>query len=193
LRRLPPGSRIATGVLVLTLPRRMDLAPADAADADHADVAVVIQRADLQLKRAFGIDLWRPDLLDEGFEQRAHIAGADGLVQPGVAVQRRGVNHREVQLLLFVGGTQPVEQVEGAVQYPVWPGARPVDLVDDHDRPKSHGEGFLGDEAGLRHRAVHRIHQQQHRIHHRQYPFDLATEIGVSWRIHDVDVVVAPV
>ncbi len=111
-------------------------------------------------------------------------------VQPGVTVQRRGVDHREIQLL--VGRAQPVEQVEGTVQHPVRPGAGPVHLVDDHDGFETHGEGFLGDETGLRHRPVHRVHQQQHRIHHGQHPLDLAAEIGVAGRVHDVDAVIAP-
>src|SRR5690606_33853980 len=48
-------------------------------------------------------------------------------------------------------------------------------------------------EAGLRHRAVHRIDQQQHRVDHRQHALHLATEVGVAGSVDDVDAVAAPV
>ena len=33
-----------------------------------------------------------------------------------------------------------------------------VNLVDDDDGPESHGKGFLGDKAGLRHRAIYGVY-----------------------------------
>ena len=53
-------------------------------------------------------------------------------------------------------------------------------------------EGFLRDEPGLRHRPIHGVHQQQHTVHHREHAFHLAAEIGMTRRVHDVDVKIVP-
>ncbi len=37
-----------------------------------------------------------------------------------------------------------------------------------------------------------RIHNQQHGVHHRQNSLHLATEVGVSGGVHDVDAVIVP-
>ena len=167
-----------------------DLAALDAADADQADEVAVVELADAHLERAVEVDLRRRDVLHDRFVERGHVAGARGVVQAGVAVQRRGVDDREVELL--VGRAELVEQVEHLVDDPVRTGARAVDLVDDHDRLEAHRERLLGHEAGLRHRAVHRVDQDQHRVDHRQHALDLAAEVGVAWGVDDVDAVVLP-
>jgi hypothetical protein len=137
-----------------------------------------------------GIDLGRRHMLDDGFEQWRHVALAHVRREPGVAVQRRGVHHREVELL--VGGAELVEQVEGLVQHPVGARAGAVDLVDDDDGLQALREGLARDEARLRHRPVHRVHQQQHRVHHGQHALNLAAEVGMTRGIHDVDAVIVP-
>ena len=166
------------------------LAAFDAADTDQADVGVVIELADAHLERTVRIDLRRVHMLHDRFVQRGHVARPHVLVQAGVAVQGRGVDHREIEL--FVGRAETVEQIERLVQHPVRARARAVDLVDHHDRLEAHLERLLGDEARLRHRAVHRIDQQQHRIDHRQHALDFAAEVGMSGRVDDIDAVVAP-
>jgi DNA-binding IclR family transcriptional regulator len=46
---------------------------------------------------------------------------------------------------------------------------------------------FLQHEAGLRHAALGRVHQQQHAVDHLEHALDLAAEIGVARRVNDVD------
>ena len=94
---------------------------------------------------------------------------------------------------LFVGGAEPVEQVEGLVDHPVRPCAVAVDLVDDDDGNQALRKGFLGHETRLRHGAFDRIDEQQHAVHHGQDAFDLAAKVGVPGRVHDVDTVFVPV
>ena len=127
---------------------------------------------------------------DDGLVQGGHVAAAHIGVGAGVAHQRRGVDHREVELL--VGGAQAHEEIEGLVQHPVGTGAVAVDLVDHHDGAQAPGEGLLGDEAGLGHGAVHGVHQQQHRVHHGEHALHLAAEVGVAGGVHDVDAVAVP-
>ncbi|KAG1254850.1 hypothetical protein G6F65_016875 [Rhizopus arrhizus] len=157
----------------------------DAADADHAHEVVVVQLADAHLEGAFRIDFRLRRVLHDGFVQRGHVAVAHGVFQAGIAVQGRGVDDREVQLL--IGGAELVEQVEDLVDHPLRTRARAVDLVDHHDRLEAHREGLLGHEAGLRHRAVHRVDQDQHGVDHRQHALDLTTEVGVAGGVDDVE------
>lgn len=161
------------------------LSPVDAADTEHALVTVVVEARNLKLKRPVDFHPWRVDEFDDRFEQRRHVAAAVCIVDAGIAVQCRGVDHREVEL--FVSGAEPIEQFEYLVDDPVGAGAVSVDLVDHDDRGKSHGKGFLRDETRLRHRSLDRVYQQQHRVDHRQDAFYLATEIGVSRSVDDID------
>jgi hypothetical protein len=68
----------------------------------------------------------------------------------------------------------------------------PVDLVDHNQRLQPAGESLLRNEAGLGHRPVDGVDQQQDAVDHRQNAFDLAAEIGVAGRIDDVDAIVLP-
>ena len=166
------------------------LAALDAADADQAHKAVVVQLADAHLERAIRIHARRRHVRHDRFVQRSHVAVAHGVLKAGIAVQGRRIDDREVQLL--VGRAELVEQVENLVDHPVRTCAGTVDLVDHHDRLEAHGERLLGNEARLRHRSVHRVHQDQHRVDHRQHAFDLATKVGVSRGVDDVDPVALP-
>ena len=49
-------------------------AAADAADADQADVRVVVEARNLQLERTVRIDVRRRHVVDDRFEQRLHVA-----------------------------------------------------------------------------------------------------------------------
>ncbi|MNS88971.1 hypothetical protein D3C72_1229650 [compost metagenome] len=161
-------------------------ATVDAAHADLADVAVVVQRDDLHLQRAVGVIFTLRHVLQNGFEQRAHVAFAHVRGQAGVARQARGVNHREVQL--FFGRAQLVEQVERGVDDEVGAGAGAVNLVDDHDRLQAQGQCLARHENGLRHRTFNGVNQQQHAVNHGQHALDFTTEVGVTRGVDDVDV-----
>src|SRR5471032_2770421 len=165
---------------------RFDTAARDTANADLADVGRVVQRGDLHLQRTVRIVVTRWHVLEDGFEQRGHVAFTHFRVQRSVAVQRRSVDDREVQLL--VGGAQLVEQFEGLVDGPLGARARTIDLVDDDDRLQAQRQRFTRDETGLRHRAFLCIDQQQHRVDHRQHALDFAAEVGVARGVDDVDV-----
>ena len=62
-----------------------------------------------------------------------------------------------------------------------------VDLVDRDDRLQPEGQGLPGDEAGLGHRPLGGVHQDEHAIDHPKDPLHLAAEVGVAGGVHDVD------
>ena len=129
-------------------------------------------------------------MLDDGLEQRLHVAVAHGRIKARKTAQRGCVDHRKIQLL--VGRSQAIEQIEGLIQNPARSGFVAVDLVDHDDGPQAVLEGLLRHEARLRHGSVDGVDQEQHAIDHGQHPLDLAAEIGVPRGIDDVDAVVAP-
>src|SRR5690606_1310526 len=161
-------------------------APAiDAAHADLADVAVVVQRDDLHLQRAVGVVFPLRHMFQNRLEQMPHVAFAHIRRRAGVAGQARCVHHGKVQL--FFRGPELVEQVERRVDDVVGPRARPVDLVDHHNRLEPQAQRLARDEDGLRHGAFDGIDQQQHAVDHGKHTLDLAAEVGVPRRIDDVD------
>ena len=160
-------------------------AAANAADADAPDVGVVVEGRDLQLQRQVGLRRRRRHVGEDRLEQRRHVGAALGVVGARPALQRRGVDDREVELR--VAGAELVEQVEGLVDDPRRAAPGPVDLVDHHDGLQTLGERLARDEACLRHRSLDRIDQQQHAVHHGQHPLDFPAEVGVPGGIDDVD------
>ncbi len=123
---------------------------------------------------------------ENGLEQRPHVLARLIQVERGHALQRRGVHHREVELL--VGRPELVEQIEGLIHHPVRPRAGPVDLVHHDHGLQPERQGLAGHEPGLRHRPLDRVHQHQHPVDHRQRPLHLAAEVAMTGRVHDVDV-----
>ena len=79
---------------------RLDAAALDAADGNGADIAGVSQARHLHLQRAVEIHIGRRHVFDNRVEQRRHVALAHVGIEPGVAVQGRGIHHGEIELLL---------------------------------------------------------------------------------------------
>jgi len=74
------------------------------------------------------------------------------------------------------------------IHHPVRPSAGSVDLVDDDDRLQPLRQRLARDEAGLRHRTLDGVHQQQHAVDHRQHAFDFTAKVRMPRRVYDVDV-----
>ena len=162
-----------------------DLPVVDLADADAADIFVVVDGGDEQLQRGLGIALRRRDRIKDRIQQRAHIHALIGKILHRPAVARRSEHEGAVQLLF--GGIQFQQQVEDLVHHFLGAGFRTVHLIDaDHDIQVQLQR--LGQhEAGLRHGSFKGIHHQNDAVHHLQDALHLAAEIGVAGSIHDVD------
>ena len=160
-------------------------APQQPADGQPPDVIVVIQIRDLKLYRPVrGIP--RPgqrghDQLEQRLQIRAgclQLARSD----PGTRVR---VHNRKLDLLF--GGVEFDEQIVDFVQHLRGPRVAPVDLVEAHEGRQPGFQGFLEHETGLRQRPFRGVHQQHDAVDHRQRTFDLAAEVGVPGRIHEID------
>ena len=124
-------------------------------------------------------------MIDDRLEQRRQVALARFGAFRGIAAAARGVEDREVELLVV--GLERQEQFEHFVKH--FGGARvaAVDLVDDDDRLEAERERLAGHELGLRHRAFGRVDEQDDAVDHAQDTLDLAAEVGVARRVDDVD------
>ena len=138
-----------------------------------------------QLERAVLPDRRRRDFPENRVQQRRNVRARLLRIQRGRALQSRGVDDGKVQLI--VAGAQVSEQVECAVDHVVDLGIGPVNLIDDDDGLVSQAQGLAEHEGGLRHGTFLGIHQQQDAVHHAQRAFHLTAEVGMSGRIHDVD------
>ncbi len=84
------------------------------------------------------------------------------------------------------------KEIEHLIHHLAGPRIGAVDLIDHDDGLETHLEGLGHDEFGLRQGAFGGVHQHQRAVNHVEDALDLAAEIGVARRIHDVDVGVLP-
>ena len=164
---------------------RGDLAAVEAAGADAADVLAVVDRADLHGDGALGVDLRGGDVLENRVEQGEHVHVAVIGLEAGVAVDRRGVDDGEVELLVCCAELH--HELEDLVDHLVRAGAGAVDLVDDDQGAEAAGEGVLEHEAGLGHGALEGVDQQQAAVRHLEDALDLAAEIRMARGVDHVD------
>jgi hypothetical protein len=124
-------------------------------------------------------------VVDDQIEQCREIAArpVERVIRP--AVEPRGVHMRKIELIVV--GVEAGEEVEYLVEYAVGLGGGLVGLVEHHDRAQPEPQRLGGYELGLWHRPFGGIYEQHDSIDHAQDAFDLATEIGVSGGVDDVD------
>ena len=165
-----------------------DRAALDAADADPADVVVVVERGDEHLHGSGGIAGRSGNIVDDRLKQRhevfTHLVRAEG----GGALAGGAEDRRGIKLLL--GRVEVEQKLQDLVHDLVDAGVGAVDLVHDHDDAVAELEGLLQHEAGLGHRALSRVHEQNDAVDHLEDALDLAAEVGVARRVDDVDLVV---
>ena len=65
-----------------------------------------------------------------------------------------------------------------------------VDLIDDNDDLVAKLQRLLKHEARLRHGAFGCVNEQQNAVNHLENALDLAGEVGVARRVHNVDLII---
>ena len=168
-----------------------DASVEDAADGDAPEVVARVEVGDQHLQRGLRIADRRRHLGHDRIEQGPQALARHGEVGSGRPRAPAGVEDRELDLVL--GGVEIDEEVVDLVQHFLRARVGAIDLVDHHDRRQSALERLAQHEAGLRQRALGRVHEQHHAVHHRQHAFDFPAEVGVARRIDDVDQHVAVV
>ena len=154
------------------------------ADADPADVFVVVNVADDRLQRSVQVALRRRDLGKNGIEQRGEVGTGNGGVVSCPALFRAGINHLEIKLIVVRAELDEKvdDSVDGGVEVAAF-----VDFVNANDGLFIERKRFFQYVARLRHAAFHRVDEKNHAVYHGEDPLYFAAEIGVSRGVDNVD------
>ena len=155
------------------------------ADADSADIFIVINGADQHLCARFGISFRSGNIVYYCLKQRLHAGSGTSQIQSRDA----GLSGRENEgtVDLFIAGAQVHQQLEHFIDHLSRSRAGTVDLVDADNNGQIQSHGLGEDKTGLRHRTFEGVHDQDDTVDHLQNTFDLAAEVSVSGCIHDID------
>ncbi len=134
---------------------------------------------------ASGVPARRGHLDEDRVEERPHVVVGVVHLEAREPLLGRGVDDREVELV--VGGAEVDHQVEDLVDHLVGPRLGAVDLVHRDDRPQAQLERLPEDEAGLRHRAVRGVHDEEDGVDQLQDALHLPAEVAVPRGVDDVD------
>ena len=118
--------------------------------------------------------------IEEGPQIRAGLLESAGR-RPGLGVR---VHDREVNLVRVRAEID--EQLIDLVEHLGRPGVAAVDLVDGDHHGQSARHRLLKDITRLGQGPFGRVDEQQNAVDQQQGPFDLAAEVGVPRRIHDI-------
>src|SRR5688572_18514943 len=157
----------------------------DAADAKPAEIWRVIDCRDEHLERRRRVRWWRRHVTHDCLEQRNEIDCRLIHVHCRHTLTRGSVDDRRVELRRV--GLELDEEIEYLVMNTHRVGSRTVDLVYHDNWRASELESLTQDESRLRHRSVEGVDDEQHSVYHSKSALDLAAEIGVPRRIHNVD------
>ena len=125
------------------------------------------------------------DIVKDRVEQRLQVLVLVVQVADAVAVTRRRVEERALELL--IRGVQIHHQLQRLVHDLLRSRLRAVDLVDADDDGKIEIQRLLQHKFRLGHRPLERVHQQDDAVDHLQHTLDLAAEVRMPRRIDDIN------
>ena len=163
----------------------------DAANRQPAEIVARIKVGDERLQWRRYRSARRRDVFHHRIEQRPQVLARlfeVGRRRPGPRVC---IKDGEVELIF--GRVQINKEVEHFVYDRLGPRICAIDLVDHDDRCETTFQGFAQHEPRLRQRSLRRIDEQHDPVNHRQRPLDLAAEVGVARRVHNINEAVAVV
>ena len=146
--------------------------------AYSADIIIVVDRGNEQLKRSVFVALGRGDIIKYRIEKRlqvfARLIGREG----SRARSARAPEHRSVEL--FIGSIQLEQKLQYLIAYLVETSIGAVYLVYHNDDGMTEFKRTLKHKARLRHGSLCRVNEKNNAVYHFQYAFNLAAEIRVS-------------
>ena len=126
-------------------------------------------------------------MFDDGIEDLLQIVSFTTQFFFAPAVSTGTVEDGEIEG--FIIRFKADEQVEDLIHHFGWSTIGAIRLVDDDHRFEIVFESLLQDEAGLWHRSIKGVNEQQHSVSHRKNPLHLATKVGVARGVDDVDAI----
>src|SRR5688572_23976624 len=123
----------------------LDDAVVNPAHTNPADIVVVLDRGDAELKRGIRITGRRGNVFENRFKKRLNTFPRLFEFPGSGAFAAGGVEDGEVESLII--RAQLNEQVKDLIKHLVGPSIGPVNLVNDHDRSKLMLKSFLQNKA----------------------------------------------
>ncbi len=155
-----------------------------AAYGDAAYITAVVEARDEHLRVAF-VDRGRGDVVDDCVKHCCDVMCRLAPVRGHPPLLGRAVNGDEIELVLRRAERE--HEVKHHFVHLVGAAVGLVNLVDHHHWLEPHLDRLLQYEAGLRHRALESVHEQQASVSHVQHTLHLAAEVSVSRGVDDVD------
>ena len=152
----------------------------------HDDMTVVVVKVvDLKLHGCGRVTGWSWQGRNDEVEQRPEIFGVLVQISFGNAGTGIGIDDRELEL--FLCGIEVDKQVVNFVEDLGNARIRTVDFVDADNRWQPSFQSFFQHKPCLWQRTFRGIDEEHDTVHHCQCPFNLATEVSVTRRVHEVD------
>ena len=165
-------------------------AAVDTAHSDAACVVAIVERRDEHLGRTLKM-LRRGNHFNNLVEQIVDVAGGSLPVLTHPAVLGRAVDDGEVELVL--GGVKVAHQVEHHLIDLLRATVGLVHLVDHHDGLQPDLQCLLQHEARLGHGSLKSVDEEQAAVCHIEHTLNLATKVGVSGSIENINLCAFPV
>ena len=162
-----------------------DGAVGNLADTDAADIVIIVNGRDQNLRGSLRISGRSRDVLDDGFEQRLHGNSGASKIKRCNSGLCGSKNKRAVELLIVCAKVH--EKLQNLIDDLSRTSSGTVDLVDADDDGKAKSHCLGQNKTGLRHRAFKCIHYKDDAVHHLQNTLYLTAEIGVAGSVKDVD------
>ena len=157
-------------------------------NTDTANIFVIINGTDQNLKRCILISLRSRNVIDNSLKQRSHIPVFIAQFQNCITSLGRCIDKWAVQLL--VRSVQINEQLQNLINNFFRASFRTVNLIDTYDNRKIQIQCFSQNELRLRHRTFKGIYHQNNAVYHLQYTFYFASEVSVSRGVYNIDLIV---
>ena len=153
-----------------------------------AGIVGVVQAGNEHLGRTLQL-LGSRHMLQYLVKKIGNVLGGSTPVLAHPVVLGRTIDHREIQLLL--GGVEVAHQVEDHLIHLLGTAIGLVHLIDNNKWFQTYLQSLLQHKSCLRHRTLKSIHQKDTSVCHIEHTLHLATEVGVTRGVNDIDLCVA--
>ena len=156
----------------------------NAAHSNAARIIGIVERGDKHLRRPFKL-LGRGNDFHDFVQQIVDILCGRVVVLTHPAVFCRAIDNGEIQLVLRCA--KVAHEVEDHLVHLLGAAVGFIYLVDHYNGFEANLECLLQHETCLRHGALEGINEQNTSVRHIQHALHLATKVGVSRSVNDID------
>ena len=144
----------------------------------------IVERGDKHLRIAFKL-LGSRNVFNDCIKHGIDVVGGLAPVEAHPVLLCRAIYCGEIKLLL--GGIEVEHQVEHHLLHLIGTTVGLIHLIYHHNGFQSHLNGFLKHKSRLWHRTLKGVNEQQAAICHIEHSLHLASKVGVSRGVYNID------